>query len=477
MIHIRTSRQLWLFRALFLLLVSTGYSQNDQQLSFIFVGDVMQHGGQIAGAYNKMTGGYDYDEGFKFVKPLIEEKDLAICNLEVTHAGLPYKGYPQFSAPDELSSALVDAGFDVILTANNHSCDGGVKGVIRTLDVLDKLGVKHTGTFRSQAEREANYPLILDKNGIKVAILNYTYGTNGLKVAAPLIINYIDSAVLKIDILKAKKLNADYIICTMHWGAEYQSFPNNYQKQFENYCYELGADMIIGGHPHVLQPVEKKLVNKKEKLTVWSLGNFVSNQRDRFKNGGVMVTANIFKPAIQNLNNSTLPIHQVRLNDVEYIFTYVHVRSEGVLKPFYILPEFDYNSIRPDFMGVDDQHLMQEFFTDSRKLFSEHSKGVKERRVVPQSAIADLYTSYLSGYYSVLVQKTNKTSPPSVLNSFISSYIHKIVYPDGEYGYVSGICSSLDQAKGQKLFLEDCKLGGALKIVYVSPKEIKIVEE
>src|SRR3990167_6231561 len=107
-----------------------------------------------------------------------------------------YKGYPQFSAPPELSEGLVDAGFDVILTCNNHSCDGGAKCVTKTLDVLDKLGVKHTGTFRNKAEREKNYPLIVEKNGLKVAVLNYTYGTNGLSVAAPLIINYIDSTVI-----------------------------------------------------------------------------------------------------------------------------------------------------------------------------------------------------------------------------------------------------------------------------------------
>lgn len=470
MIHIRISKQLWLFSIL-VLVANNLFSQTDQKLSFLFVGDVMQHGGQIAGAYNKKTDGYDYDDGFKYVKPLIEEKDIAVCNLEVTHAGKPYKGYPQFSAPDDLSKALVDAGFDIILTSNNHSCDGGEKGVIRTLDVLDKLGVKHTGTFRNKAERDKNYPLMIEKNGFKVAFLNYTYGTNGLKVDAPLIINYIDSAVMKEDFAKAKRLNADYIICTMHWGTEYQSLPNDYQKNFEKYSYELGADMIIGGHPHVLQPVEKKIVNKKEKLTVWSLGNYVSNQRDRYKNGGVMVTATICKPVNQNAKS------EVVLHDAEYIFTYVHVREEGILKPYYILPEFNYNKYRPDFINPEDLLLMNQYFEDSRKLFADHSKGVKEKLVDSNSTASNLYKAYLSGYYSVLIEKTTNTTAPSYANSIISSYIHKIVYQDGTYGYVSGICSTIDQAKGNRSFLRDCKIEKEMKIVFITPKEIKIIEE
>lgn len=157
----------------------------------------MQHDGQIAAALNPATNTYDYDDGYKFVKPIINQYDIRVANLEVTLAGKPYKGYPQFSAPDELAEVLVSSGFNVILTSNNHSCDRGDKGVIRTLDVLDELGVMHTGTFRNQAERDANYPLMIEREGMKIALLNYTYGTNGLTVKAPLIVNYIDSAVIK----------------------------------------------------------------------------------------------------------------------------------------------------------------------------------------------------------------------------------------------------------------------------------------
>ena len=354
-IRIRTSRLLWLCSILFLSTVVFGQEENPK-LSFIFVGDVMQHDGQIEAAYNAKTKEYEYDDGFKFVKPILNEYDIRIANLEVTQAGPPYKGYPQFSAPDELSEVLVHSGFNVILTSNNHSCDRGSKGVIRTLDVLDKLGVAHTGTFRNKAERDKNYPLIVEKNGIRVAMLNYTYGTNGLSVAEPLIINYIDSTIIKADIAKAKAMKADYIICNMHWGDEYQPLPNSYQKRYEAVCYRAGADMVIGGHPHVVQPIEKKKINNEEKLTIWSLGNFVSNMQTRTTRGGVMLGAHVEKVK-----------GKVVLGDVNHHFIYVMKRKEGAVTQFYILPEFDYNKYRVDFVSPEEATRMRDFFADSRK--------------------------------------------------------------------------------------------------------------
>ena len=261
----------------------------------LFVGDVMGHDGQINAAFNKTTNSYEYEDAFKFVKPILNEYDLRIANLEVTLAGKPYKGYPQFSSPDELPETLINAGFNIILTSNNHSCDRGSKGVARTLDKLDELGVAHTGTFRSQAERDKVYPLMVERNGMKIAMLNYTYGTNGLSVSKPLIVNYIDSIVIKKDVLRAKELGAEYIVCNMHWGKEYKLLPNSYQKTYEQLCYRIGVNMVIGGHPHVVQPIVKKEINGEDKLTVWSLGNFVSNMQVRHTRGGVMVGATIKK--------------------------------------------------------------------------------------------------------------------------------------------------------------------------------------
>lgn len=462
MIHILISRQQWLFSVLFIFISSVALSQKEGQLSFLFAGDVMQHGPQIEGAYNKISGKYEYENSFKYIKPVIESVDVAIANLEVTHAGKPYSGYPQFSAPDELSYALKNVGFDVLLTCNNHSCDGGGKGVIRTLDVLDKAGIVHTGTFRNKKERDANYPLIINKNGMKVAILNYTYGTNGLVVPAPIIINYIDSAVLRADFAKAKKM-ADYIICTMHWGAEYQPLPNAYQKNYEKFCYELGADMVIGGHPHVIQPAERKIVNSYDKLTAWSLGNFVSNQRDRFKNGGMLVQATIEKN--ENIDGKG---KSVILKDANYWLFYVHKRIEGIFKSYYVLPEYDYNSSYASFMNPAELHLMSEFFSDSRTLMKKHGKGVSELTLKDLNTNG-YYEKSLKGYYSVLLGVGSNFSSTNM------ELLHKMVATSGEELWLSGYCDSPEQATFIEHILTLLGEHRSMQIVEITPDGYRLI--
>lgn len=437
------------------------FGQSDSsRLNFLFVGDVMQHGGQIAGAYHAKKDTYDYRDCFQFVKPLIQNADISIANLEVTHAGKPYKGYPQFSAPPELSEGLVDAGFNVIITANNHSCDGGSKGVVKTLDVLDRLGVKHTGTFRNKEERNRNYPLLVEKNGFRVAILNYTYGTNGLSVAAPLIINYIDSAVMQADFKKAREMKVDLIVCTLHWGTEYQSLPNAYQKNWEKFCYDQGADMVIGGHPHVLQPVEVKEIKGEKKLTAWSLGNFVSNQRDRTKDGGMILMAEVNKASGKAV-----------LGKVEHVFTWVFPRQEAVVKPFYILPDFDYNKYRTDFLGGESKAKYDLFFSDSRALFKEHSKGTSEY-LVSDPVITNLYSKLLKGYYAqeypFEVYKNAEIIQPG-----FRQLIHKVLGADGEYHWVVGYFeteSDVEKAPIPEAFIAQPKT------VFISPTAYKVIK-
>lgn len=460
MIHIRTSKQQWLFSFLFACFTGWAGAQSGEKLNLLFAGDVMQHGGQITAAYNKNNDSYDYRDCFKFVKPVISQADIAIANLEVTHAGKPYKGYPQFSAPPQLSAAIVDAGFNVILTANNHSCDGGKTGIIGTLDVLDQLKVKHTGTFRNSQERESNYPLLIEKKGFRVAVLNYTYGTNGLSVAAPLIVNYIDSAQMLKDFAKARKMKVDYIICTLHWGDEYKSLPNRYQKNWEAFCYSQGADMVIGGHPHVLQPVEKKIVGGKEKLTAWSLGNYISNQRDRYKDGGMMLRASLCQDQGKMI-----------LNEADYMFTWVHPRQEGITKPFYLLPDFDYNAFQPDFLTPENKQQMDLFFADSRKLFAEHSKNVRELRVESIAGMEEIMRLYLAGYYSVWIEEQPMAEFKTNLSPELKPYCHQFTTAGGSYVLLSGMCPTLEQAFGNQRFLKDLGIEHT-KVVFIDPKTL-----
>ena len=194
----------------------------DKTLRLLFVGDIMQHSVQIRSAYDPKSGRFDYEPCFRYVSPLFEKADFVIGNLELTlNDKNNYSGYPTFKAPDILAEYLKKAGFDVLLTANNHINDNGKYGLMHTLDLLDSFSLKHTGAFRNEAERTANYPLTLEKKvegiNFRIALLSYTYGTNGMPTYEPNIVNLIDTIQIKLDLQKASKLNADFIIVCMHW--------------------------------------------------------------------------------------------------------------------------------------------------------------------------------------------------------------------------------------------------------------------
>ncbi len=272
-------------------------------LRLLFVGDLMQHQGQINAA--RTAKGYDYSTCFEYVKEEIGRADFAIANLEVTLGGKPYKGYPAFSAPDEYLTAIHDAGFNVLVTANNHSLDRGRAGLERTIQLIDTLKIPHAGTYVNAEAREKQYPLLLEKNGFRIALLNYTYGTNGIPVTPPNIVNYIDTMIIAKDIEASKALQPDAIIACMHWGIEYQSLPNKEQKFLTDWLLQKGVCHIIGSHPHVVQPIEVRtdsLTNDKH-LVVYSLGNYISNMSARRTDGGLMVRMELVKDSTTRLNN------------------------------------------------------------------------------------------------------------------------------------------------------------------------------
>ncbi len=345
-------------------------AQDTTRLSLLFAGDVMGHDSQIAAAYNASTNSYDYSACFQFLKPYIASADLAIANLEVTLGGVPYKGYPAFSSPDALALALQDVGFDALVTANNHSCDRGKRGIERTIDMLDSFKITHTGTFVDEASRLNDYPLIIEKNGFKLALLNYTYGTNGIAVPKPTIVNLIDTVQIRKDIAQAKQAKPDYIIAFMHWGSEYQSQPNVYQQSITKYLFDKGVELVIGAHPHVLQPMHFN--KEKQQVVVYSLGNFVSGQRDRYKNGGAMVRIDLSK--IRNDSTITKSI-----DSVNYILQYVHRDAQ---KKYVVLPVPDFEKDTTGFIKDEAGKLaFKTFAEDSRLLFDKYNTNVKESSV------------------------------------------------------------------------------------------------
>jgi poly-gamma-glutamate capsule biosynthesis protein CapA/YwtB (metallophosphatase superfamily) len=270
----------------------------DTTFTLLFGGDFMGHKPMILSAYNDSTQLYDYNNWFKFIAPHIKNCDWACANLEVTLAGEPFSGYPQFSSPDAYAQAIKNAGFDFLVTANNHSQDRGSSGLERTIKVLDSLSIAHTGTFSDTSIFNSTYPSIINVADCKIAILNYTYGTNGLNVKNPNIVNMIDSASMVRDVKKSKTMGANLIIPVMHWGLEYQTKENEGQQKTASLLSNAGVNAIIGMHPHVVEPVKFIKTNFKKQQqdsipVAYSLGNFISNQRDRYCDGGVLVRLTI----------------------------------------------------------------------------------------------------------------------------------------------------------------------------------------
>lgn len=252
----------------------------DDTLHLVFAGDIMTHGPQIRVALGG-DGQYDFRPSFSLVKPLIAEADLAVGNLETTFGGKPYSGYPMFSSPEAFGEALRDAGFDVLTTANNHSCDRGRYGVVNTIDVLDSLGIATTGSYRTREERTSRTPLLVTVKGVKLAILAYTYGTNGLPIPSPALVDTISRAQIARDLQRADSLGADYKIVQIHWGNEYERLPNKRQKDLAQWLTDQGVHAIIGSHPHVVQEstfLKRQDTQGDSTFVVYSMGNFISNQ-------------------------------------------------------------------------------------------------------------------------------------------------------------------------------------------------------
>ena len=262
------------------------------------VGDIMVHSTQLDGA--RVDGGYDFSAFFKNMGGYFKDADLAVGNLEVTFGGSDsgvFSGYPAFNTPDNLADVMKKAGIDLALTANNHCYDTGLFGLTRTLDTLKNVGISYNGTRKSATDKPY---IIKEVNGIKIGIINYTYETkssiegrkalngNVVKAEANDLINsfnydnigafYTDAET---QIKAMKSAGADCVVFYMHWGEEYQLKQNTWQSSIAQRLCNLGVDVIVGGHPHVVQPIELIHSEDSQNTTVciFSLGNAVSNQR------------------------------------------------------------------------------------------------------------------------------------------------------------------------------------------------------
>ena len=338
--------------------------ESNHTVNLTFVGDAMQHAPQITAA-QQADGTYDYSPCFENLREDIAWADLAVVNLECPLGGKPYTGYPCFSAPDSYAQQLKDIGFDLFLTANNHCLDRRDKGLVRTCQVLDSLGIPHIGTYPDQATRDKSIPRIINVKGMKIAFLDYTYGTNGIPIQSNVIVDFIDQQQIADDIALARERGAHAICVNLHWGIEYQLKPVASQRTLADWLVSQGVDLIIGGHPHVVEPMEMRYSKEFEKnvLLVYSMGNFISNQSDIDTRGGAMVKVSL------RMENGRAVIVEPRYK----LFFVQKPVARG--QNYVLIPE-----ARPDLLRPDSKGEFTRFMQRTHDLVMSHNIDVPQEQ-------------------------------------------------------------------------------------------------
>ena len=315
-----------------------GEDKNNEEQPVTFtltaLGDTLCHNTQYWDAYNSETKEYDFSYVYEDIKYYTKVADITVGSLETTFAGEDkgYSNYPTFNSPDSLATALKKIGVDVISLAGNHALDYGYSGICRTIDVLDHADISHLGTYKTAEDQKKL--LIKNVKGVKIAFINYTYGTNGISVPSgkEFCVNLIDKNLIKKQIDQAKSEGADMIIACMHWGTEYKTSANSEQKELADYLFKNGVDIILGNHPHVLEPMEKKTITLDDGTTtdvfvVYALGNFTADQRDEITRDSAILNLNITKNVDGNIS----------INKVDYVPIYMYKNSNAKSHKFKIL--------------------------------------------------------------------------------------------------------------------------------------------
>lgn len=346
--------------------------KEDKNIKMSVIGDIMCHNSQYKDAYDTNKNTYDFSYVFKDIKQYINSADISIGNLETTFAGKErgYSNYPRFNTPEQLAANLKDLGIDVLSTANNHCMDTNYTGLVSTLKYLDEAGIDHTGT--NETAEKQNEILVKDVNGIKIAFLSFTYGTNGIPIPSDksFAVNLIDEELILSQIKLAKEQNPDLICVSMHWGIEYQLKQNSEQEKLKDLLFNNGVDIILGSHPHVLQPMEKQTVtledgSTKDCFVIYSLGNFMSGQTKENTRNSVILNIDITK------NGET---GQTKLDKVEYIPIYMYKSSSANIQKYKIL---DIQKTLTDFEDGKDKSIGQTTYMTLKNELSKIRKTME----------------------------------------------------------------------------------------------------
>ena len=339
-------------------------------ISISAVGDLMCHSIEYNYARIKADS-FNFAPMYQYISQYLSESDFTFGNLETVLAGnsFPYSGYPHFNTPDDFLTPLKTAGFDLLSTANNHALDRGAKGLLRTIAQLKKHGIKYNGTFNSQRDRDSIR--IFNIKGIKVAFLAYTFGTNGNRIPKSYLINLIDTSLIKKDIHSAKQEGAELVLVHYHFGTEYKRLPSIYQKDVVDNTIKYGADIIIGGHPHVVETAsffKTKNGDLDSGFVAYSLGNFISNQRWRYSDAGVILTLNITKDFTKD---------SIYISSVDYLPTWVFKGETKKGRRYFILPAQEaFSDSSYSFLTKSDISKMKQAFNDTKNILTKFAPKI-----------------------------------------------------------------------------------------------------
>ena len=346
-------------------------------ISISVVGDLMCHSPQFE--YAKVDkDSFDFDPPFKEVKYILSASDFTFGNFETVTAGKEnggYTGYPFFNSPASYITTLKNIGFDLLITANNHALDRGEKGITKTIESIQQNNLNYIGTFLSEKDRDS--VRIFSIKGIKIAFLAYSYGTNGNPIpkGKSFLINLINYDLIAHDIKTARKDGAELVLVNYHFGEEYKRLPVKFQTDVVDKTIELGADIIIGGHPHVIQPV--KFFKTQDTIldtgfVAYSMGNFFSNQSKRYTDAGMILTIKINK----NFNTN-----KIQLEEVDFIPTWVYHGNISNRKGYLILPAIN-SSASDTLLSTNDYLKMKQAFSDTRDIVTKYSINWRLKEVL-----------------------------------------------------------------------------------------------
>ncbi|RVU53909.1 CapA family protein [Anaerosphaera multitolerans] len=301
-------------------------------VKILATGDIMYHLPLYIKTLNSETGKYDFSTYYEKMRDQIEASDIVVGNFETTvNPNWKLSGHPMFNTPIEALEYLKSAGFDILSTANNHCLDTSIEGVETTIEAIESVGLQNFGTYNN-GERKL---LTVEENGIKVGFLAYTESFNGLDYGIEeeklYMLSPMDESLITSEIEELKSQGTDFIVIYPHWGVEYRTVPSDYQRQMNEFFLNAGADVVLGSHPHVLQPVEYREIDGENKFSIYSMGNSISNQRkpwllEKGVEFGSFVELTVEKNMRENKTAlksvDVMPTYVNRFMDVDGIYKY-----------------------------------------------------------------------------------------------------------------------------------------------------------